>query len=134
MWEERSETVRIQGTAALADATAERWFTPEFRAEHPDEVAWVMDMLRATPDEGYAGCCAALARFDATDELPAVRVPTLVVAGAEDPTSPPSVGEEMVATIPEAELVVIEDAAHITNVARPEAFNAAIRAHLEKHR
>ena len=134
MWEERSETVRIQGTGALVDATAERWFTPEFRVGHPDEVAWVMDMLRATPDEGYAGCCDALARFDATDELPAVRVPTLVVAGAEDPTSPPSVGQEMVAAIPEAELVVIEDAAHISNVARPEAFNAAIRAHLEKHR
>jgi 3-oxoadipate enol-lactonase len=134
MWEERAETVRSQGTEALADATVERWFTPEFRDEHPDQVAWVMDMFRATPDAGYAGCCAALARFDATDELAAVRVPTLVVAGAEDPTCPPSVGEAIVESIPDAELVVIEEAAHIANVARPEAFNAAVRAHLEKHR
>ena len=134
MWEERAETVRSQGTQALVDATVERWFTPEFRAEHADQVSWVMDMFRATPDQGYAGCCAAIARFDATDELPAIRVPTVVVAGAEDPTCPPSVGEAMVESIPDAELVVIDDVAHISNVARPEAFNAAIRAHLEKHR
>lgn len=132
-WAERAETVRSQGTQALADATAERWFTPEFRAEHADQVDWVMDMFRATPDDGYAGCCAALADFDATDELAAIRVPTLVVAGAEDPTCPPSVGEAMVESVPDADLVVIDDVAHIANVARPLEFNAAVRAHLEKH-
>lgn len=134
MWEERAKKVRTEGTQALVDATVERWFTPEFREEHPDQVDWIMSMFRATPAEGYAGCCAALAKFDATDELAAIRVPTLVVAGSEDPTCPPSVGQAMVESIPDSELVVIDDAAHITNVARPEAFNAAIRAHLEKHR
>lgn len=133
MWKERADTVRTQGTQALADATEERWFTPAFRAEHADQVAWVMDMLRASPDDGYAGCCAALGEFDATDELAAIRVPTLVVCGAEDPTCPPSVGEAMVESIPGAGLTVIDEVAHIANVARPNAFNAAVRAHLEAH-
>ena len=53
-----------------------------------------------------------------------------VVAGADDPGTPPSVGATMVESIPGSRLEVIDDAAHIANVAQPEAFNAAVRTHL----
>jgi pimeloyl-ACP methyl ester carboxylesterase len=36
----------------------------------------------------------------------------------------------MVEAIPGSRLEVIDGAAHIANVAQPEAFNAAVRAHL----
>ncbi|MGA9749143.1 MAG: 3-oxoadipate enol-lactonase [Nocardioides sp.] len=131
-WTERATTVRTEGMEALVEATAERWFNRDFREQEPDQVARVMDLFRSTPPAGYAGCCAALGAFDLTEELAAVRAPTLVVAGADDPTCPPSVGAAMVESIPGSRLEVIKDAAHIANVAKPVAFNAAVRAHLER--
>lgn len=129
-WTDRAAQVRRDGLEPLVAATTERWFTPGYRAEHPDRVAWVMDMFRATPTEGYAGCCEALARYDVTGRLGQLRVPTRVVAGAEDPGTPPDVGRSIADAVPEADLVVLEDAAHIANVAVPQAFNAAVREHL----
>lgn len=131
LWRERADTVRGSGTDALVEATTERWFTPAFREQHPDEVAWVMDMFRKTPADGYAGCCDALAGFDATDELVRIGAPTLVVAAALDGTCPPSTGQGMADAIPHARLEVIADSAHIINVAQPAAFRDTVRPHLE---
>lgn len=129
-WTDRAAQVRRDGLEPLVDATTERWFTPAYRSAQPDRVAWVMDMFRATPVEGYAGCCEALAAYDVTDRLGQVAVPTRVVAGADDPGTPPQVGRLIADSVPGADLVVLEGAAHIANVAVPDAFNAAVRDHL----
>lgn len=129
-WTERAAQVRREGLEPLVGATTERWFTPAFRSAQPDRVAWVMDMFRATPTEGYAGCCEALAGYDVTERLEQLRVPTRVVAGAEDPGTPPEVGARIADAVPGADLVVLDGAAHIANVAVPEPFNAAVREHL----
>ena len=129
-WRERAAQVRSEGVDGLVDATLDRWFTPAYRSAHPDRVAWVMDMLRATPPDGYAGCCDALAEYDVSEQLAAITAPTLVVAGAEDPGTPPSVGATMVESIPGSRRVVIDVAAPIANVAQPEAVYTAVRGHL----
>jgi 3-oxoadipate enol-lactonase len=129
-WRDRAALVRREGVESLLEPTFARWFTDEFRAAHPDAVARVAAMFRATPPEGYAGCCEALAAYDVTDRLGRIAVPTRVVAGAEDPGTPPEVGRAMVQEIRDADLVVIEGAAHIANVARPAEFSAAVRGHL----
>lgn len=131
-WIDRAAQVRRHGLAPLVEATTERWFTAAYRSARPDRVSWVMDMFRATPTEGYAGCCEALAGFDVAERLGAVTVPTRVVAGAEDPGTPPDVGRALADAVPEADLVVLEGTAHIANVAVPESFNAAVREHLAR--
>ena len=129
-WTGRADLVRREGVASLVAPTCERWFTEAFRASHPADVERVMGMFRATPAEGYAGCCDALASYDVTSRLGEITVPTRVVAGGEDPGTPPEVGRAMAAAIPGADLVVIDGAAHIANVARPDELNAAVREHL----
>jgi 3-oxoadipate enol-lactonase len=129
-WQERARLVRSEGLDGLVGPTFERWFTVDFRTRHADEVARIEEMFRATPAQGYAGCCEALASYDVTGRLGELRVPTRVVAGADDPGTPPSTGRAMADAIPGADLVVIEGAAHIANIARPDAFNAAVRQHL----
>lgn len=131
-WHERAATVRSEGLEPLVEPTLQRWFTERFRREHPDRVRWVMDMLRSSPPEGYAGCCEALAEYDVTERLGEIDVPTLVVAGAEDPGAPPEVGRAIAEAVPGAALVLVEGAAHIANVADPAAVNRAVRAHLER--
>ena len=129
-WRERAAQVRAEGVEGLVEPTLERWFTPAYREAHPERVAWVMEMFRSTPSDGYAGCCDALAEYDVSERLAAITAPTLVVAGADDPGTPPSVGQAMVESIPGSRLEVIDDAAHIANVAQPQAFSAAVRRHL----
>jgi 3-oxoadipate enol-lactonase len=129
-YEARARKVRTEGVGPIADAVLERWFTPEFRAARPETVEWAGSMLRATPAEGYAGCCEAVRDADVRDRLAKVRAPTLVVAGAEDPVATVDQAESIRDSIPEAHLVVIEGAAHLANVEQPEDVTRAILDHL----
>ncbi len=87
-------------------------------------------MLRDAAPEGYAACCDALAVFDVRDRLGEVRAPALVIAGAEDPATPPSDAELLVREIPDAELLVVPGAAHLATAERPDVVNEAITRHL----
>jgi 3-oxoadipate enol-lactonase len=130
-WNERAETVRSEGVGAIADAVLERWFTPQFRESQPNAVEWAGGMLRNTPAEGYAGCCEAIRDADLRSRLGAIRAPTLVVAGAEDPAAPVEEAQLIRDSIPDARLVVVEQAAHLANVEQPEAVTQAVLEHLE---
>jgi 3-oxoadipate enol-lactonase len=125
-WVDRARTVRTEGLAAIVDAVLERWFTPRFRAERPDVVARFRAQFVETPHEGYAACCDALARWDFRDRLGSVAVPTLAVAAADDPSTPPAELQLVAAGIPGANLAVVPDAAHLVNVERPDAFASAV--------
>jgi 3-oxoadipate enol-lactonase len=91
----------------------------------------VLTMMRSTPPEGAAAALLGRAeRRDHTGLLPAIRVPTLVVVGTEDEYTPVSEAELLSSRIPGAELVVIDGAAHLPNLERPDEFNAALVAFL----
>ena len=129
-WVERARIVRAEGMESVADTVVVRWFTPELAREEPETVARFRAMLVATPREGYARCCEALAAWDARERISAISVPTLVVAGAEDPATPVEHAELLVSRIPDARLLVLERAAHLANVERAEEFTTAMLDHL----
>ena len=85
-------------------------------------------MLLETPREAHAACCEALAAWDFRDRE--IRTPTLVIAGAQDPATPPAHAEELAAGIPDAQLAVIPDASHLANVGRPREFSRLVAGHL----
>jgi 3-carboxy-cis,cis-muconate cycloisomerase/3-oxoadipate enol-lactonase len=116
---ERAAKVRAGGTASVVDDVVPRWFTPAFRQAAPDQVKRAVAMLEATPDEGYAGCCEALAAMDLRPGLAAITAPTLVIAGGDDPATPPRHAEAIVAGIGDARLEVVAGAAHLASVEQP---------------
>ena len=126
----RAKLVRAQGMDAVADRVIGRWFTPAFLTRRPDVVAGIKALLLATPPEGYAATCEALAAMDLRSDLPRITAPTLVIAAAEDQATPPEQSQEIARGIRGAELVVIPDAAHIANVEQPEAVTNQILDHL----
>jgi 3-oxoadipate enol-lactonase len=130
-WRERAQTVRAQGTEAVAEAGVGRWLTERFCAEHPDTAAWLRDMIEATPDSGYAACCAVIEHMDLTPGLAGITAPTLVIAGAQDPATPPEHAERIAGAVPGARLEVLDPAAHLANVEQPEAVTRLILDHLE---
>jgi 3-oxoadipate enol-lactonase len=124
-WDTRIKTVTQSGMAAIADMIVERWFSAGFRAKKPKDVAAIKEMLLATDPVGYCGCCAAIRDMDLRRRLGLIEIPTLVVIGAHDPATVPAQGDYLVAQIPGAQKVVL-DAAHISNIEQPDAFNAAV--------
>jgi 3-oxoadipate enol-lactonase len=126
-WLERAAVVREDGLESIADGIVARWFTD--RAP-PEVVARFRDQLVGTPRETYAAGCEAVARWDFGDRLGSIQAPTLVIAAAEDRTTPPDHGELIVRGIPDARLVVLPDAAHLANVERAEVFSKLVTEHL----
>jgi 3-oxoadipate enol-lactonase len=128
-WLERAALVRNRGLEPIADGIVVRWFTP---AARPAVVARFRQMLVDTPPEDYAACCEALARWDFRDRLGDIRTPTLVLVGAEDPSTPLDHAELLARGIPDAKLVVLSDAAHLANVEQAEAFSQLVTEHLTR--
>ncbi|HSC73315.1 MAG TPA: 3-oxoadipate enol-lactonase [Gaiellaceae bacterium] len=124
-WQERAELVRRDGVEAVADVVLERWFSPAFR-----DVRRYREMLLSIPSEGYARACEAVRDWDVRGGLGGITAPTLAIAGAEDPSTPPADLEAIVSKIPAAELLVIDAARHLVNVERAGEFNEAVLARL----
>jgi len=131
-WREREQRVRAEGTEWLLEPSRERWFTAAFREREPAQVERMLNLLRETPPEGYAGCCAALAEFDSRGWLDKIVAQTLVVGGAHDPATPPELSEELAAGIDGAELHLVREAAHLANVEQAGEVTSAIVQHLSR--
>lgn len=131
-WLERAATVRADGVDAVADAVLGRWFTPPFAQAHPEVIERMRSMLIATPREGYAGCCEAIAAMDLTDDLASITAPTLVVSAAEDPSIPPEHGRRIAELIPGARFELVEHAAHIASIEQTDEITALIRGFLSE--
>lgn len=126
-WRERASLVRAEGIGPVAETATVRWFTADF-AESPAARAVIAD-LRAVDPEAYATLCEALATHDLRGELAGITVPTLVVAGREDPATPVAHARELADTIPGATLIELPGASHLANVERPEPVRTALLSH-----
>jgi 3-oxoadipate enol-lactonase len=131
-WTDRAATVRTHGTAAVAAAVVERWFTPDYLAAHPEIHAESRAMIERTPAEGYAGCCEAIAVMDLRDDLPSIAASTLAIAGADDPATPPATLKEIADGVKDGRLLIVSHAAHLANAEQPDTVTSAVIEHLEQ--
>src|SRR5262249_51499474 len=98
---DRAARVRADGMASISRQVVTRWFPPGYPAAHPGTVAgFVTTLERDVVPEGYAGCCEAIAAMDLRPLLPSVTAPTLVIAGAEHPATPPWHGALIASSMP----------------------------------
>lgn len=124
-WNARIESVRTGGMGGLASEVVARWLSTELRARAPQTYAAAQRMLESAPPEGYAACCAAIRDADLSAEVAAIRAPTLVVAGSQDPATPPAEVHLLADAITGAQYVELP-ASHLSNLEAPEAFTAAL--------
>jgi 3-oxoadipate enol-lactonase len=130
-WLDRAAAVRSGGMAAVADAVFQRWFTPAFAGSGPARELY--EEMTRVPAEGYAACCEAIAAMDLRPVLADVKAPTLVVAGADDPATPVEHAQTVVEGIASAgtpvRLKVVDGAAHLGSVERPEEVTRLLLEH-----
>lgn len=130
-WMQRIAAVESQGLEGIADATMARWFTPAFMERQGAVVARQRQRMVCTDVRGYLHCMGAVRDFDARARLGQIRVPTLVIAGADDPGTPVAMAEALAQGIAGAELTVIASASHLSVLEQPEAFRERVRGFLE---
>jgi 3-oxoadipate enol-lactonase len=88
-------------------------------------------MLVDTPPDGYGACCGAIGRLDLREVLGSIASPTLVIAGAQDQSTPPEHGRAIAASVPGAQLQILSQAAHLANVECAADVTRLIVDHLE---
>jgi 3-oxoadipate enol-lactonase len=128
---DRAAAARSGGTEPLAPTVVGRWLTPAYAAGHPDLVARLEAMIAAADDEGYAGCCEAIAALDLRADLGRITAPTLVVSALEDPALPPEHQRVIADGIPGAELLDVSPGAHLANLEQPLQITGALLGHLD---
>src|SRR5262245_24455915 len=135
IWAPRMAAARAAGSLEpIADATMERWLTPEFRRRNPARWQQIRDTIAATTVEGYCGTVAALSNFDFTAQLPQLRVPALVLYAEDDKASSYEENERLASLIPGGRFVAFPGARHLPNVQDPARFNAILCNWLESLR
>jgi len=133
LWQNRINAVQQGGMVAIADTAIQRFFSPESLAPSSAYVDSIRSVLLGTDVTGYVGCCAALRDFDFKDNLPDIGIPTLVIVGERDVSTPwTGNGEILAQRIPQARVTRLS-AAHLSNLEAPKSFTAALFAFLQAH-
>ena len=131
LWEERFEIAKTQGIAGLVDGTIKRWFTAPFIERAPAEIEKVRQMILGTNVDGYMACGSAVRDMAQSTMLLKIKTPTLVLSGRYDPACTVEQGTVLNRLIDGSKMVILEDAAHLSNIEQPAAFNRAVREFID---
>ncbi len=120
-------TIREHGVEALLKAP------PKWLREGSPHWDALRATIRSQDKEAVAQASVAMStRPDSLKDLPTIDVPTAVIVGEADAITPLANAKTMADAIPHASLTVIPDAAHISNIEAPEAFEKAMRDWLKR--
>ena len=123
----QADTVRREGPAGIADGFLQKAVGDTTRKQRPEVAARVKEMILAASARGIVDALAGLAaRADSGPTLREIKVPTLVVCGAEDALTPVADSEAIQRGVPGSTLEVIPGAGHLSALEDPAAFNAAL--------
>lgn len=120
------------GMEAIVEETLHRWFTPAFLASGGAEAVRVR--LLTDDPAGWNAVWEAISQLHTAPRLHQIAMPTLCIAGAHDPASPPAALHAIAERIAGAQFQVLENAPHMMQLECPDDFVAAIRPFLEEMR
>lgn len=120
-WNTRIQTIQTSGMNAIVHDTLERWFTPAFRTEHPEEIARFAAMFTASPMEGYARCCGALRDANFRNQIAQIPLKTWVVTGSDDPVTDVHHAQFLADHIPQATMTLLP-VRHLSAAESPKLF------------
>ncbi len=126
--EKVAQLAESQGAGAIAEMQAPRLLSTYTRSHHPEIELQVRQMINAATSRGIAAASRGMAlREDATDLLPAITCPTLVIVGEDDALTPPDLARDYAAMIPGAQFARIPQAGHLSNLEQPQIFFEVVR-------
>jgi (E)-2-((N-methylformamido)methylene)succinate hydrolase len=127
---QRAEQLASGGATLTIDASIERWFTPEFRANNPEIIKQHIENVMRNDPAGYAAAYRVFAESDLVDELHKIRCPTLIVTGEHDINSNPQMARRMHELIPESTVRILPNLRHDILMEAPDEVANLLREFL----
>jgi 3-oxoadipate enol-lactonase len=119
-----------EGPVAIAERSVERWFTPEYLAEHPEARERTIHQMAALDPQAYSAAYRVLATTDLADRLHEITAPTVAIAGSGDVGSPPHMSEFIAETVADGRLVVIDGVKHNMLTVETDRIGKEINNHV----
>jgi 3-oxoadipate enol-lactonase len=132
IWEGRIKQVEMEGVEPMVEPSILRWFTKPFRDANPALMDEIRQMIRRVSAQGYMGGARVVMEMNYVQQLAKISTPTLVIVGREDVSTPVVEAQLMHEHITGSTLCVIDDAAHLPNIERPEEFNRVLKLFLSR--
>lgn len=132
IWDQRIAGAKAGGMKSQLESALARWVSPA-GLKNPALVARLAKMIEATPIDGYLGWCEAIRRLNATDRLGTIKVPTRVIVGELDPSTPVAAAQTIHNGIPGSEIAIVPGVSHMLQNEDPAAFNAQVLPFIDKH-
>ena len=130
LWQSRAEEVRSTGLAAYAPGALQRQLGHKWR-DHPAR-ARLETLITQTDPQGWCAAATAIAGADFTLTTPTLRLPTLVIAGPNDGTTPPDLVRETAEMIPGARFTLMRGTGHLPMVENPVAYAETLLTFLQE--
>ncbi|GER89256.1 alpha/beta hydrolase [Dictyobacter vulcani] len=129
--EKVAQMAEQQGPDALAELQLPRLISEHARTHQPEVETRIRQMITAANPAGIAAAARGMAlRADSTVMLETITCPTLVIVGEQDVLTPPAVARAYAQRIPDAQLAVIPNAGHLSNLEQPAIFQEVVRTFL----
>lgn len=126
-WNERLVAIQTKGLASISEQIMSRWFTSSFKHEKPDAYCCYRNMLERTSVKAYCATCIALRDSDLTQQSEKLALPTLVIVGQNDQSTPPQLVKKTADLIENAEFFSIEKCGHLPCVEQPDMTIKTLR-------
>ena len=129
----RTAQAAEHGPDANAEAALSRWFSREYQAANPAQIAALRETLAGNDPQGYLTTYELFATQDMyrADDLPGLRAPTLVATGELDPGSTPEMARQLADRIPGASVAVLAEQRHMMPVESPRLVNQLLLGFLD---
>lgn len=129
----RTAQAAEHGPDANAEAALSRWFSREYQAANPAQIAALRQTLAGNDPQGYLTTYELFATQDMyrADDLGNIQVPTLIATGELDPGSTPEMARQLAERIPGATVAVLAEQRHMMPVESPRLVNQLLLAFLD---
>lgn len=128
-WAQRADNAVEKARETQLGFQRDRWFSPAFLDESPEEVARVSEIFVRTDSHAHAAACRALGGYDDSHQLGSIAAPTLVVVGEDDYATPPEMARALHAGIPGSSLEVLPETRHMSLIEHKQVWDR-IDSHL----
>jgi 3-oxoadipate enol-lactonase len=124
---EMIDKVNVEGTAEVISSMLPKMLT----AGGMSHQEFVREVMESASPEGVSAALRAMAeRPDSTAVLQSLTAPCLIVVGEQDPITPPTDAERMQSLARDGRMVIVPEAAHLSNVEQPDVFNRHVEEFL----
>lgn len=116
------------------ESFTEQFFCPALFASGISEeiINWTKSEILKTPQHAVEEAAKAMSKYDVTDQLPKIKVPTLIIHGNQDFAIDLKMAKMLHEKISNSRLKVIDGAGHCTMLEKPDEFNKIVLEFLKK--